>query len=86
MALSKYFYNQYVEKVESDVQSTNQSAEEAEQTNQEQTEEEESQVAKQDSSVTTEEPPVVIRQELIHPNDVVKTLRQFVEDNREPFR
>lgn len=24
--------------------------------------------------------------DLIHPNDVVKSLKQFVEDNKEPFR
>jgi len=29
---------------------------------------------------------VLVRQELIRPNEVVKALRQFVEENREPFR
>lgn len=31
-------------------------------------------------------PATAIKSELIHPNDVTKALRQFVEDNREPFR
>ena len=30
--------------------------------------------------------PTVVKQELIHPNQVVKVLRKYVEDNRDPSR
>lgn len=38
------------------------------------------------SNESLESIPMVVRQELIHPNEVVKSLRKFIDDNREPFK
>ena len=38
------------------------------------------------SNESLESIPMIVRQELIHPNEVVKALRKFIDDNREPFK
>lgn len=77
LLLGQYFYNQTIEPSEetSNTNEDNNNTDSTEQENKQAQDEQE-----EDSN------QYVVRQELIHPNEVVKALRQFVEENREPFR
>ena len=76
VSLGQYFYNQSIEKPDEETPADN-----------DEENDDSTQIENQDSVETSiTPPPVVVKQELIHPNDVVKVLRQYVEDNRDPFR
>jgi len=77
VSLGQYFYNQSIEKPNEVLLADNDDEEN----------DESARIECQDSAESRITPPhMVVKQELIHPNDVVKVLRQYVEDNRDPFR
>lgn len=77
VSLGQYFYNQSIEKPNEVILPENDDEEN----------DESAKIEGQESVESrTTQPDMVVKQELIHPNDVVKVLRQYVEDNRDPFR
>ena len=76
LSLGQYFYNQSIEKPNEVILPENNDEEN----------DESAKIESQESVESRTSQHMVVKQELIHPNDVVKVLRQYVEDNRDPFR